>query len=299
MTRTKSIIGALVLCALAISAFGAASASAEGLTAVECVKVAPNHQFSTSKCATSEGEGEFETVAIKAGVKKEVGGTDTRNLPEGGHGLGKTGTIGVGNFGEPVTVFHGVVGGIATTVTCGKGVTAGGKIENTENSGTGEMHIHTTEAVVTWTECHASPETKPEKACKVVGTAPATAEGELKTNPLTAITGANHTVTITPEGGQPFIEFKILKSSTENCFTGSDLPVKVTGNAMGTANTETHSHLTINEPWPCGGAEQPACGELKANNAKAAQTQTVTGFTKGTETTVGATTESKIKETEA
>jgi len=279
MTRTKSIIGALVLCALAISAFGAASASAEGLTAVECKEVGkPNGNYDNNHCTTPEvAASAYDTVVITG--KQEVEGTDTRNLAGGGHGAGDT--------ENPVTVFHGVVGGANVTITCGHGLTTGGSIENKEEGG--EMKIHTTNAVVHWTECHASPETKPEKACKVQGTAPVTEPGEITTNPLTAITGANHTVTITPTEGETFVEFKILKSSTPNCFTGSDLPVKVTGKAMGEANTTTHSHLTIAEPWPCNLPEKPACGELKANNAKAAQTQTVTGFTKGNkDATVGA-----------
>jgi len=295
--RARTVLGALVLCALAISAFGAASASASGgLTAVECVKVAPNHQFSTSKCATSEGEGEFETVAIKAGVKKEVEGIATRSLPEGGHGLGNT--------ENPVAVFHASAGGVLITVTCGKGASTGGSIENKVDEKTGEMQIHGTGATATYSECHASLESSPTKICNVQGTNPATAVGEIKTNKTTGISGPEHKVTIKPESGETFTEFKILKKGTgggsENCFTGSDLPIKVTGQATGTANTETHSHLTINEPWKCGGEGQPVCGGLKANGGKAAQTVTGTGFTKGNqEATVGATTESEIKETEA
>jgi len=273
--RGRTVLGAFVLCALAISAFGAATASAAGLTAVECQNVGAG-KYNNNHCTTPQSPGEYETVAITG--TQEVEGTDTRNLPEGGHGPGNT--------ENPVTVLHIIAGGVAITVTCGHGLTTGASIANKEEGG--EMKIHVTKAVVHWTECHASPESKPEKACKVQGTTPPTEPGEITTNPLTAITGANHTVTITPEEGKPFTEFKILKSSTPNCFVGVDIPVKVTGKVMGTANTETHSHLTIAEPWPCGGAEQPACGELKVNNAKAALTETVTGFTKGNkDATVG------------
>jgi len=265
MTRIKSIIGALVLCALAISAFGAASASATGLTAVECKNVGVG-QYNNNHCTTPKAPGEYETVVIEG--KQEVEGTDTRNLPEGGHGPGDT--------NNPVAVFHGTVGGSKITVTCGHGLTTGGSIEN-KTVGE-EMRIHTTKAVVHWTECHASPETKPEKACKVKGTSPETPEGEITTNPLTATTEANHKVVIKSEkeeeGVPVFTRFTILKSSTPNCFTGSDLPVKVTGEAWGRADTTTHSHLTLD-------AVSNEGSPLRANNVSASQTETVTGFTKG------------------
>jgi hypothetical protein len=289
--RARTTLGALVLYALALSAFGAATAAASGgLTAVECVEF-PGGRFESSHCLTNGKEGNFETVAIKPGVKKEVEGTATREVSETQHELGST--------ANPVAVFHSIVGGIAVTVTCGKANSTGGKVEN-KVVGT-EMVVHGTEAVVTYGECHASKETEPAAICTVQGTAPPTAVGEIKTNKTTGISGPEHSVTVKPEEGEAtaFTEFKILASGAP-CFTAAALSVKVTGHATGTANTKTHSHLTIKEPWPCGGTGQPACGGLKVNGSKAAQTVTGTGFTKGNkEATVGALTESEILHTEA
>jgi len=263
---------------LAVWGYGAQSASASGLTAVECVNVGEG-EYNNTRCATPKAPGDYQTVVIEG--KQAVEGVSTREISETQHELGST--------ANPVAVFHGTPGGVNTTVTCGTGNTTGASVENKEEGG--EMKIHVTQAVDLWTECHASPEAQPTKICNVKGVTPKTPVGLLQTNRLTAITGPKHKVTVTPEEGTTFIQFSILKKGEEGfpeCFTGSTIPVTVTGEALGEADTTTHSHLTIQEPWPCGGAEQPACGGVKANNTKVAQTETITGFTKGTETLIGA-----------
>jgi hypothetical protein len=272
MTRSKSIIGALVLCAVSICAFAAASASATGLTAVQCEKVASG-KYNNSHCTTPQSPGEFETVAIPENTSKEIEGTDTREITKTEHGLGST--------ANPVAVFHSTFIGIATTVTCGTGNTTGGKLENVEEGG--EMKIKTTGSSVTWTECHASPKTEPTRSCKVQGTAPAEPENAIKTNPLTSTTGPEHKVVIKPVEGATFTKFKVLGNSTPTCFTPINVEVTVAGGeAWGRANTETHSHLTLDEASNAG-------SPLTANGNAASQTETVTGFTKGNkEATVGA-----------
>jgi len=284
-SRARTLLAATVLCLLAVWGYGAQSASASGLTGVECVEVAEGTgEYSTSQCTTpKEGGSNWETKLLPQNEKLEAEGIATRTKTAeegGGHGLGST--------EKPVAVFHTTVAGILVTITCGGTQAFGGKFEN-KTVGE-EMQIHLVESQAIYTECHIAPEANPTKICNVIGTSPATAENELKTNKTTGISGPNHKVTIKPEGETPFLEFKILKKSEKapNCFTASDLPIKVTGEATGEANTTTHSHLTIQEPWPCGAAEQPACGKLKANNAKAAQTVTGTAFTKGTGIVLGA-----------
>jgi hypothetical protein len=269
-SQARTLLGALVLCAISICAFAAQGASATGLTAVECVEVAPNTgKYNNSHCTTPQIQGNFETVVLSAG-KHEVEGIATRALGEGKHGPGNT--------AEPVGVFHSTFGGVEVTVTCGAAI-GSGSIENIEEGG--EMKIKGTGGSGTATECHASPRTKPTKICTVQGTAPAEPIGAIATNPLTAITGAEHKVTIKPLEGTTFTKFKVNASGGE-CFTTTAVEVTVTGEAWGRANTETHSHLTLDEASNAG-------GPLRANGAFASQTETVTGFTKGNkEATVGA-----------
>lgn len=267
--RARTMLGALVLCALSICALPAASASAAGLTAVECKEVgAGNGNYSSSSCVTPKSAGgAFETQVISG--KTAIEGKGTRAIGEG-HGLGDT--------ANPVSVFHFTAGGVEITLTCGTTTQTGGQDENKEEGG--EMRVHSTGNVETSTECHASPRTKPTKSCKVQGVAPAEPEGAIATNKMTAISGAEHTITVKPEAGETFTKFKILKSSTPECFTATDIEVTVTGEVVGRANTSTHAHTTFDEATS-------AVSNVKANGATASFTMTVTGLKKGTNTALG------------
>jgi hypothetical protein len=266
--RRAAPFGALVLCALSICAFGAANASATGLTAVKCVNVgAGNGTYNNNHCVTPESAGgEWKTVALGTGTPTAVEGRATTQS----HELGST--------NSPVAVFKGESGGIPLELTCGK--TAGSGEVTNEEPKAGEHVAHGTNGVVTYTECHASLQTNTTKICSVQGTSPAGAVGEIKTNALTSInTGTEHTVLIEPAGGT-FTEFKVLHGAAP-CFTAStDIAVKVTGKVRATANTETHSHLTLT----------PATNgsEFKANGASASFESTTTGWMAGNEAeTVG------------
>jgi hypothetical protein len=268
--RSRTLLGALVLCAVSICAFAAASAFAAGLTAVQCEKTGSG-KYNNSHCTTPQSPGEFETVVIPKNTKKEVEGTDTREITKTEHGLGST--------ANPVAVFHSTFAGIAVTVTCGTGNTTGGSIENIELP---VKHIISTGSSVTWTECHASPKTQPAKSCKVQGTLPAEPENSVGTVALTTTSGEEHKVVVKPTSGTELSKFNILGASTPECFTAVNIGVTVTGEAWGRANTETHSHVTFDEASNTG-------SPLKANGNAASQTETVTGFTKGNkEATVGA-----------
>lgn len=258
ISRGRTLAGALLLCALSICAFGAASASAEGLTAVECVEL-PSGKYNTSQCLTPAVPGNFETVVIAG--KQEVEGTATVPVAGGGHKVGTT--------AEPAVVFHSTFAGIEVTVTCATAHASGGTIEN-KTEGT-LMRIHLTGSSATYTDCHASPRTKPTKICTVQGVAPATPVGQIKTNPTTGTTGLEHKLTLKPVEGETFTKFKLNASGGE-CFLGAAVEVTVTGEGEGEINTTTHSHVTSNELT---GGEK-----LKANGAKATLTATGTGFTK-------------------
>jgi hypothetical protein len=272
MTRSKSIIGALVLCALAVCAFGAASASAvegeKGLTAAECKKVGVGNEFNSGQCITGAGSGEFATVPFEG--TKEIEATVTQNSHK------------LGNTEEPVAKFMGTSGGIAVTVTCGKGKITG-KVTNTLE-GTEIHRAHGTENVVTYEECHVSKTTDTTKQCKVKQAGQVA--GTLVTNSLTTTNvGVHHEVTIEPTTPNTvFVEFEIEKSSTPTCFTVVNLPIKVTGKVKADANTETHNHITLTTT-----TNGP---DFKANGAEAMYESTQTGWLKGSEekTAVGLTT---------
>lgn len=270
MTRSKSIIGALLLCALSICAFGASSASAvgeHGLTAVKCVEVgAGNGKFNNSNCFTPESAGgAWDTVELAEGVSTEVEGKAT-----------KFNTHETGNTENPVAMFKGVAGGFEITVTCGKAAIAG-KVTNVLEGTT--HRAHGTEGVVTYTECHESKTNEPTKICKVQGTEPAGAVGEIKTNKLTTTNiGVHHEVEIKPEAvGGAFVKFNVLKrdAETPNCVPTVNVAVSVTGSVIANAETSTHSHLTITT----------GVGEanFKANGAAAQYQSTQTGWMKGNE----------------
>jgi len=263
MTYSKSIIGALVLCALSLCAFGAASASATvGLTAVECVEVAPGTgSFSTNHCETPEtAGGSFKTVALPLNESKE----------------GEGEAVGT-------TILHGTVALSEITITCGK-AHATGKITNvTPEGNTKEMQGHGTEGHSTYEECeaHLKSKTAAEEACQVEAITGALGKGKIQTTTLTATTGPEHKITYKPEVGTTFTEFNILaeKATTQAC----SLPkakVTLTGEIIGKVNTENHSHVTFTGE-----------GSLKANGAAATATGTATGYTKGNkEAVLGGTT---------
>jgi hypothetical protein len=251
-SRGRAVLGAVVLCALGVYAFAAVGASAAGLTAVECKNVGGASKYSTSECLTPATGGEFNTVAIANGVGTPIENTST------------TASHVTGSTASPVTVFHSTLAGVEITLTCGNGKHSG-TITNKEEAG--EMRIHGTGGVSTWTECHTSPRTKPTKICTVQGVAPATPVGTLQTNKLTSISGPEHRVTITPEAGESFLKLKINASGGE-CFAAASLEVTVTGSSVGRVDTTTHSHMTFDEA-------SNALGALKTNGAVSSQTETV------------------------
>jgi hypothetical protein len=259
-SRARTAGLALVLGALVCCAFGAAGASAEGekgLTAVKCAETGPGSPFKTSQCITGEGGGNFATVELEK--TNELEGTATQNSHK------------LGNTEEPVLKFMMSVGGITTTLTCGKGKITG-KVTNTLE---GEIHrAHGTENVVTFEECHASKTTDTTKQCKVKQAGQVA--GTIVTNKLTTTNiGVHHELEIKPETPETFVEFEIEKSSTPTCFTVVNIPVKVTGKIKADANTETHNHITL--------TTTTNGTEFKANGAEAMVETTLTGWLKGSE----------------
>jgi hypothetical protein len=268
MTRTKSIIGALALCAVSICAFAAVSASAaEELTAVTC-KEKVGGKYKTNHCETpAEGSG-FETEVIPLNETTEV-------------------TAKTVEKSEPA--LRATIAGAKVTIKCASSELIGASIKNKEPSA-GKHTIETTATRNTYSNCHAYLKENETRRCVVEGV---TAPGGLGMISTTALKGttiapsgeAKHRVKVEPQTGTEFAKFTIKKEKTEpetekECFFGSDVTVTVTGSVEGECDTEKHSHLTFKETNN-GTA-------LKANGATANYIDTVVGNMAGGGTTVGA-----------
>jgi hypothetical protein len=265
MTRHRSIIGALVLCALAFCAFGAANASAieKGLTAVKCVKVEPGTgNYETSHCDTAKPGTDYNTVPLEVGVATEIEGTSTN-----------------ASGGEEPSKLTATLGGLNTIVECAVAHTTSGTVTNVEP---GRHAIHGTNIVITYTGCRAHLASKPARTCEIEDLVKSpSSPNTITTKPLTfTTTGVNHQIKFNPTEGELFTEFKILTTG-ENCFFGAPVKVEVKGSVEGEANTATHSHLTF--------TEANNGSELKANGATAHYTGTNGTWMAGEpEITVGA-----------
>jgi len=263
MTRSKSIIGALVLCALSLCAFGAANASAAiGLTAVECAEVGETSgKFNNSHCETPESPGAFETVAFTLNESKEIEGD----------------AVGM-------TTLHMRSGLTETTVTCGKAHLTGKVTNVTPEGNTKEMQAHGTETVITYEECeaHLQSRTAAEEACKVEGISGGVGVGKIQMGKITATTGPEHKITYKPESGSTFTEFNILpiKATTQACVL-PNAKVVLVGEIIAQVSTERHSHVTF-----------AGEGAIKVGGGSTATlTGTIVTYTKGNpERTVGLTT---------
>jgi hypothetical protein len=260
MTRRRSIPGALALCALALCAFGATNASAEGQTAFTCKEAVGTPQYTTSRCEVENETGKFSTVVIPFEETTEVTGEATT-----------------------ASVLKGTIALTKTVVTCQKAPSTG----HVKNIFVGtEMQAHGTKTVIDYSECSAALESNPAKKCDVEdliggkGT-----RGTILTNPLTSKTSANvaeHFVTFEPEVmGEPFAKFKIQQTVNPPFECPAALvgvTVTVTGKARGVVPGTKHSHITFSGT---------VGGELKANGAAAEYTGTNRGTMNGTENAIG------------
>ncbi len=255
MTRSKSILGALALCALSLCAFGAVNASAAQLTAVTCVEVGPNEgQYNNAQCETPKQQGNYETKAIPLKETTEVTGSSVGNA-----------------------VLKGVVAFLNVEITCEEtGVT--GHVTNTEPK-IGEHVITGSKIFIDYKKCHASLQSDTTKKCEVESiTGTPNVKGTVATNELQSTTTTEHNIKFEPvAAGGAFAEFKILK--TGECPIPTTT-VKVTGSVIGVANTTKHDHITFT-PATNGGL-------LKANGGAASYEGTNTGVMKGTPNRVGA-----------
>jgi hypothetical protein len=176
MTRTNSTLGLLAAVAFCFCAFGAANASAEGVTLHECTEVEPTStagRFSDSECTEEAGEGEYATTPI-SGIKN-VKATNT------------------GNFTLTANAF-----GVHVVITC-TGMVSHGTAQNGVNPENGEMTVDGEAGNVTYTGCSLAQEPGLE-GCSVPTT--------LTTNAVKSMS-EGMSVKYTPKEGEVFIEIPL------------------------------------------------------------------------------------------
>jgi hypothetical protein len=224
MTRGKSILGALALCALSICAFAAANASAEGLTAYTCTN-------------GPVGESTYKDNHCKEDLVGKTGNFETKDI-----GLNTT-AVTFENVG--VSILKSKIALANIEIECKKAVSEEAWIQN-KTTGTnmevvGEGYIH-------YTECSLPKFPK----CTVSGSNGGAVQpsGTITTYKLKAATNVmaagteEHTVTFTPAGATPFVKLHIVKSGPDPCTIEGTFDI--TGSASGHVPTEAHSHITFN-----------------------------------------------------
>jgi hypothetical protein len=135
MTGRKVVVSLSLLCALVLSAMGAANASAAGATAYTCKNTGPaTGTFSDAHCLTDSPGGGYSHIEItpnqSTSYKATNRNTDGSNNP---------------------AVLTTTIAGVAVEIVCPV-VHLAGKLQNVTPTPT-TMQVHLTEGVKTYTEC--------------------------------------------------------------------------------------------------------------------------------------------------
>ncbi len=187
MTTCRTIVGLCVLCAFAVSAFGAqgAAAASKGTTAFTCKKTGPGGGFTKAHCKASDaGSGEYSHVAIAEGTTTELKGTNANSGSETAE--------------TPIVKLKNKISGfdyeLQVEVAQGEGWAT-----NAKDPVTGEHYVHGT-ATVSFTG--ATVTLPANKGCKVK-------EGKIETKPLLATT----------KGQGDFLKFEPAEGSVMAVYT--------------------------------------------------------------------------------
>ena len=251
MSRAKTIIGAMAVCALALAAFGGPTPSPPRRASQRWrakKRKSRTGTYEDSHCLKDNvfKTSEYETTAITGSTPVT---TVSANAPQ----------------------LNAVIGLAKVVVECESSHGTGEVTNVVEEE---EMRAHGTGIVVNYTgNCHARLSSHPEESCPIAG-------GSITTEPLTSITGPEMKVTFKPENEEEvFTEFTILHEGA-GCTTLPEIAVEVTGQVSGEADEEIHSHVTF--------TEANNGSKLKANGGPAHYIGTEEGYMEGGETvTVG------------
>lgn len=224
MTRTRSILGALLLSALAVCVFGAASASA--MTLHECKEVGAKGtgiHYSDAKCSVESAEGKFETEPLPANTNIEVENTLTPTTA--GNSVTPKETAGTH------IVLHTILGGVEVQITC-KGASSPGAVVK-DNAGPPMSVTGTGKAK--YTECEIVGGEKAAANCQV----PAT----LETVELSMTTEGMNLV-FKPKEGTAFITISFTSKAGKTCPAGVAGEKQVQGTARAVVVSPTAIEFT-------------------------------------------------------
>lgn len=198
MTGRKAVVGLSLLCALVFSAFGAASASAKGTTAVECSSAAVTKDFSDAHCDTpATPQSNFGHIAFENG--KETSVSAANDL---------TGTL--SSF-----LLKGKIAAVFTEVTCEK-VAGTGSVTNKEAAEV--MSVTFGKATTEFTVCKVLAPPAAVGKCTVT----VNKTESLQSDPMTLGLGAEKTP---PQGGAAI---KVLEEGK-----GTEMGLKFSPTAVG------------------------------------------------------------------
>jgi hypothetical protein len=228
MIGRRSIIGAFVLCAFALSAFGAAGAQAEGRYYMcEKNEAAGKEQFSDAHCVVAaEGNGGFKHVEITNGTFQEYVATNAKTAKET-------------TAAQPTTL-KSTLAGVETEIEC-TGSSGEGKVINAETSASGT-------GTLAYTGCTV---TKPAgKGCKIT-------EGGFKTEPLASTTAGQpaNSIKVSPKSGETFVTIPISGCSIEALNNKFPVTGSVVTTASGATVTSTEAAVTALGTLKLGGTK--------------------------------------------
>ena len=219
MNRARGIFGTLLLSALAVSALGAANASA--LTMHECVQAEGTATEYTSSTCETEGKGGYHTTSVTGEIELENTLTPTTA------GMNVT----AGEEAGTHIALHFVSGGIAVQITC-TGATGSGEGQNEQ---VGEAMKVSGTGHATYTGCKIAGSTKAAENCQV----PETLEpGEV------SLTTEADKVVIKPNEGTTFITIPFTSKAGKTCPAAILGEKKVTGVAKGSVASPTSVEFT-------------------------------------------------------
>jgi hypothetical protein len=232
MIGRKSVIGIAVLCALAVSAFAAASASAEQ-RAYTCDSSAAVKEFKDAHCLTKVESGATVGHTLLPETSTAITGTNANTTEE--------------TKAAAVSKLLGALSGVVTEVQC---TTLGGtgSLTNAAASVSGTGTIEYTGCTVT----------KPAgKGCVVTG-------GAVTTKELSATTAgqAANKLKFTPKEGTEFATVPIEKCETASLNNKFPVTGSLIADTSGATTTTTHAGVTTQNTLKFGGVKAGIEGAL-------------------------------------
>ena len=242
MIGRRSVIGIAVLCALALCAFSATSASAFE-TAFTC---APNtttgaEQFSDAHCVNgATGNVGFKHVEIAEGSTTNITGTNAKTAS--------------GTTAAATAKLEGTLAGVETAIVCTTVANSGTVFLSNQKDAAGGMYV-SGDGKVLFSGCTVTK--PPSQGCVVTG-------GSITTNALTATTEgqAAKKVQFKPKSGTTFASIPISGCTTSALNNTFPVTGSLIASASGATLTTTHAEITTQNTLKFGGNKAGLEGAL-------------------------------------